>query len=137
MFSPTAHSDGDEQPAEVRKRREKKRSMLLLRKRLYRLMRRTFPSLEYADHETVRRRLSIVYAIVAWQGFALTLYMIFHRKAPKKEEGVDYMKLIATAEKGADSGTLFTLYQGKVARQNITKEGLANIREGPEETLKE
>ncbi|KAL1416623.1 hypothetical protein MTO96_027834 [Rhipicephalus appendiculatus] len=100
-------------------------------------MRRTFPSLEYADHETVRKRLSIVYAIVAWQGFALTLYMIFQRQAPKNEQGVDYVKLIAKAEKGAQSGTLFTLYQGKVARQHLTKEDLDQIRDGPEETLKE
>lgn len=111
--------------------------MLLLRKRLFRLMRRTFPSLEYADHEAVRRRLSIVYAIVAWQGFGLTLYMIYQYRAPKNEQGVDYVRLIANAEKEADSGTVFTLNRGKVARQQLSKEDLAKIRETSEETSKE
>uniref|UniRef100_A0A131XPM2 Putative conserved protein with signal anchor n=1 Tax=Hyalomma excavatum TaxID=257692 RepID=A0A131XPM2_9ACAR len=111
--------------------------MLLLRKRLYRLMRRTFPSLEHADHETVKRRLSIAYAIVAWHGFVFTLYMVYSRNAPRDEHGIDYVKLIAKAEKERSHGIIFSLYQGKVIRKDLTQEDLLKIAGDPAEDAKE
>lgn len=100
-------------------------------------MRRTFPSLEHADHETVKRRLSIAYAILAWHGFAFTMYMIYRRNAPRDEHGIDYAKLIARAEKNHSHGTIFSLYQGKVIRKDLTQEDLLKMAGDPTEDAKE
>lgn len=100
-------------------------------------MRRTFPSLEYADHETVKRRLSIAYAIITWHAFAFAVYVIYRRNAPRDEHGIDYGKLIARAEKERSHGTIFSLYGGKVIRKDLTQEDLLKMAGDPTEDTKE
>lgn len=111
--------------------------MLLLRKRFYRFVRRVFPSLEHADHEKVKRRLSFIYAFSAWQGFALMLYIIYKRRAPKDEEGaIDYPKFLTTAHKDAHSGTIIYFGRGKPSKEHLTEQDLAKIREEHEAAIK-
>uniref|UniRef100_A0A023FNW9 Putative conserved protein with signal anchor n=1 Tax=Amblyomma cajennense TaxID=34607 RepID=A0A023FNW9_AMBCJ len=110
--------------------------MWILRKRLYRLARRVFPSLEYADHETIRRRLSYIYAFAAWQGFVTVLIVVYRKNVPSDENGIDYAKFLAGVQKDAKSATIISIRGGSVARQDLSEEELISIRQQKEEARK-
>ncbi|KAK8782372.1 uncharacterized protein LOC144133438 [Amblyomma americanum] len=110
--------------------------MWILRKRLYRLVRRVFPSLEYADHETIRRRLSYIYAVAAFQGFIALLVVVFRKHAPSEGSGIDYAKFLAGAQKDAKSATIISIRGTTVARQELSEEELISIRKQKEEIYK-
>uniref|UniRef100_A0A1E1WYF2 Putative conserved protein with signal anchor n=1 Tax=Amblyomma aureolatum TaxID=187763 RepID=A0A1E1WYF2_9ACAR len=109
--------------------------MWILRKRLYRFVRRIFPSLEYADHETIRRRLSYVYAFAAWQGFVALLVVIYKRRVPSNDSGVDYASFLAGAHKNAKSATIISVKGGAVSRRELSEEDLISLRQYRKEVL--
>uniref|UniRef100_A0A023G0X1 Putative conserved protein with signal anchor n=1 Tax=Amblyomma parvum TaxID=251391 RepID=A0A023G0X1_AMBPA len=109
--------------------------MWIIRKRLYRLVRRAFPSLEYADHETVRRRLSFVYAFAAWQGFVALMVLIYRKRAPTDDRGIDYAKFLAGAHKNAETATIISISGSNVSRQVLSGEELETIRQQREEVF--
>uniref|UniRef100_G3MRH7 Uncharacterized protein n=1 Tax=Amblyomma maculatum TaxID=34609 RepID=G3MRH7_AMBMU len=109
--------------------------MWLLRKKLYRFVRRIFPSLEYADHETVRRRLSLVYAFTAWQAFVALLVVVYRSKAPSDDRGIDYAAFLASAQKDAKNATILSVSGTSVTRRELSEEDLIGIRQQREEII--
>ncbi|CAN7999842.1 unnamed protein product, partial [Ixodes hexagonus] len=62
--------------------------MRLLRKRFYKFLRNTFPSAQFVDQEKVRKRLSLIYMISAWQLFGAALYYIYRKNTASDTSGL-------------------------------------------------
>lgn len=108
--------------------------MLLLRKKLYRLMRRVFPSLEYADHDTIRRRLSYVYAFTAWHFFVVTVAMVYYKNTPSGD--VDYTNFITASGQGGKTAKVITIGPAGVVKREVSEEELETYRQQRAEILK-
>lgn len=110
--------------------------MLLLRKKLYRLMRRVFPSLEYADHDTIKRRLSYVYAFSAWHLFVFTVAMLYYRNSPSGNVNMDYANFVAASSHGSKTAKVISIGPSGVVKREISEEELETYRQQREEVLK-
>lgn len=110
--------------------------MLLLRKKMYRLMRRVFPSLQYADHETIKRRLSYVYAFSAWHLFVFTVALVYHRNTSSGNMGMNFGNFMAASSQGGKTATVISIGSSGMATREISEEELETYRQQREEVLR-
>lgn len=97
-------------------------------------MRRVFPSLEYADHDTVKRRLSYVYAFTAWHLFVFTVAMVYHRNKPSGN--MDYANFVAASGQGGKTAKIISIGPSGVVKREISEEELETYRQQRVEVLK-
>lgn len=99
-------------------------------------MRRVFPSLQYADHETIKRRLSYVYAFSAWHLFVFTVAMVYHKNTASGNMGMDYGNFMAASSKGGKTAKVISIGPSGIAQREISEEELETYRQQREEVLK-
>lgn len=109
--------------------------MLLLRKKVYRFFRRALPSLETADHEKAKRRLSIVYMIAAWHAFGAMVYLVFKSRASPETKGLSLGEFYASASTSAKSAEIITVSGFTVSKREIDNDELAQLKQKREQLL--
>lgn len=103
--------------------------MRLLRKRFYKFLRNAFPSLQFADHEKMRRRLSLAYMIAAWQLFGATIYYVYHSQSKTDTSGLTPAERYITSGIQGQTARIISLSPfGVVQDRQISEEELTDLR---------